>query len=64
MGRFFPPGYGEMEITPFYSDNEIYCREVRFSIPEDQWCEFENSDAFRILNVWIEKLKIQHMKVR
>ena len=60
MGRFFPPEYGEIEVTPFYSNNKIYCREVRFSIPEDQWFEFENSDAFRILSTWKRQLKIPH----
>lgn len=57
MGQFFPPERGDMEITEFYADNQPYCREVRFSVPYDEWSEFEKSTFFQELSQYLEDLK-------
>ena len=57
MGQFFPPERGDMEITDFYADNQPYCREVRFSVPYDEWSEFEGSTFFQELSRYLEDLK-------
>ena len=57
MGQFFPPERGDMEITEFYADNQPYCREVRFSVPYDEWSEFEGSTFFQELSRYLEDLK-------
>ncbi len=57
MGRFFAPGFGYLEITPFYADNEIYCQEVRFSVPADQWSEFEMSQTYQQLVDYVHSLQ-------
>lgn len=53
MGRFFHPDFGEIEITPFYSDNELYCQEVRFAIPIEKWSEFEMSPMYQQLKEFV-----------
>lgn len=62
MGRFFAPDFGDLEITAFYSDNEIYCQEVRFSVPYAQWCEFEMSPEFQKIKEYCDRLKVQYKK--
>lgn len=64
MGRFFAPDFGELEITPFYSDNEVYCQEVRFSIPASEWSEFEKSPSFLELKQRIEASKTQDIRIQ
>ena len=44
MGRFFAPDFGDFEITRFTSK-----REVRFSVPIEQWPEFEQSLMYQSL---------------
>ena len=61
MGRFFAPNFGELEITPFSADNEIYCQEVRFSVPASEWNEFLKSDLFRELEAYVGSLKTPDM---
>ena len=61
MGRFFAPNFGELEITPFSADNEIYCQEVRFSVPISEWNKFLNSKLYRELELYMDGLKIQDM---
>ncbi len=60
MGRFFAPKFGELEITPFYSDNAIYCQEIRFSVPYDQWSEFQRSQTFRGIAEYVDGLQTQY----
>lgn len=36
-----------VSVVPWYADNVIYLREVRFSVPGEAWSEFENSQLFR-----------------
>ena len=63
MGRFFAPDFGDFEITPFYSDNEIYCREVRFSVPIEKWSEFESSPMYRELVEYIHSQRPRYKEV-
>ena len=49
MGRFFAPDFGDFEITGFTHNGSVTRREVRFSVPTDQWPEFEKSDLYRYL---------------
>ena len=58
VGRFFAPDFGDLEITAFFADNEIYCREVRFSIPIEKWSEFESSPMYRELTDYVHALEI------
>ena len=60
MGRFFAPNFGELEITPFSADNEVYCQEVRFSVPYDQWSEFQKSQTFQGIVEYVDGLKTQY----
>lgn len=60
MGRFFAPDFGELEITPFYSDNEPYCQEVRFSIPYEHWPQFEKTPEFRMIKEYCAALKARY----
>ena len=57
MGCFFPPPAGELEINELYADNEIYCREVRFSVPAEKWCEFEKSQLFADVTDYVRSLQ-------
>ena len=57
MGQFFPPPYGLIEINTFYSDNEPYCREVKFAIPCEKWSEFESSPLCREITAYVEALQ-------
>lgn len=61
MSIIFPPKEWEIEITPWYADNEIYAQEVRFSIPYCAWSEFENSTAFQELKEYLENQKTEDM---
>lgn len=47
MGLFFSSDFGEVVVVPWCADNETYCREVRFSVPDEEWSEFENSQLFQ-----------------
>lgn len=60
MGRFFAPNFGELEVTPFSADNEIYCQEIRFSVPYDQWNEFQKSQTFLGIVEYVDGLKAQY----
>lgn len=64
MGRFFPPYYGDIEVTVFYADNKPYCREVRFSIPNDRWIEFETSQTYRQLVDYVRTLQTQRTQTQ
>ena len=59
MGIFFPPDYGVLEINSWHSDNEIYCRDVRFAIPIEKWSEFESSPMYQELSAYVEGLQTQ-----
>lgn len=58
MGRFFHPDFGTIEVTPFYSDNEIYCQEVRFAVPIEKWSEFETSPMYQQLKEFVRAQEI------
>lgn len=55
---FFPPNPGELETNVYYSDNEPYCQDIRFSVPYEQWSEFENSQLFRDITTYVESVRI------
>lgn len=59
MGRYFNPPVGELEITPFYSNNEICWEELRFSVPIEKWSEFQNSQLFHDLEAYVADLQTQ-----
>lgn len=50
---------GDLEIVPFYADNEIVGQELRFSVPAYAWNEFENSRLFQELSDFVQSLEIQ-----
>lgn len=51
---------GEIEITDLYEDNEIFLREVRFSIPFEKWSEFEKLQGYREIAAFVEGLRTQY----
>ena len=57
MGVFFPNPYGEIEVTAYYADNQIYCQEVRFSVPVEAWSEFEGSELYRELKQYLSEMQ-------
>lgn len=57
MGAFFPNPYGEIEVTAYYADNQMYCREVRFSVPAEVWSEFEGSELYRELKQYLAEVQ-------
>ena len=59
MGRYFNPPVGELEITTFYSNNEICWEELRFSVPIEKWSEFQNSQLFHDLEAYVADLQTQ-----
>lgn len=62
MGRFFPPNPGLIEVETFYSDNEPCVQELRFSIPSEEWSEFEKSQLCLDLTEYVDKLGIRYMQ--
>lgn len=64
MGRFFHPDFGELEVTAFYSDNEIYCQEVRFAIPIEKWSEFETSPMYQQLKAFVHAQEIPDRQIQ
>lgn len=57
MGVFFPNPYGEIEVTAYYADNQMYCQEVRFSVPVEAWSEFEGSELYRELKQYLSEMQ-------
>lgn len=59
MGDFFSPDFGEVRVTPWYADNEMYCQEVTFSVPASEWSKFETSPLYReiteLVRLWGEQ---------
>lgn len=60
MGRFFAPPFGLIEIETFYSDNEPYAQELRFSVPFAEWSEFEESPAYQHLMDYTDSLQTRY----
>ncbi len=54
MMLYYLPKLGSLEVTPVYVDNEIFCREIRFSVPASEWCEFEKSQLYLDLKDFVE----------
>lgn len=57
--RYFNPEPGDIEISPWYADNEIHSLELRFSVPADQWNEFRTSPFFREL---VSEIRSYHLQ--
>lgn len=57
MSVFFAENPGVISVVPWYADNETVLQEVRFSVPADEWTEFEASNLFRELEAYVESLK-------
>ncbi len=55
MMLYYLPKLGSLEVTPVYVDNEIFCREIRFSVPASEWCEFEKSQLYLDLKDFVEE---------
>ena len=65
MGRVFPEEFGVLSAVPWtyyqpgihtepwYADSEIYCLSVSFSVPYDEWNEFQNSQLYRDINQYV-----------
>ena len=47
VGDFFPPDYGDLEITLYSDDLRTASRKLRFSVPETKWDDFKKSDVFK-----------------
>ena len=62
MERFFSVEIGTLEINSFYADNEMYCQEVRFSVPAGEWSEFERSPMYQQLMTDVQKLQTRYMQ--
>lgn len=66
MGRVFPEEFGVLSAVPWtyyqpgihtdpwYADSEIYCLSVSFSVPYDEWNEFQNSQLYRDINQYVK----------
>lgn len=61
MSLFFSADFGELEVHPWFADNETVVQEVRFSVPASLWSEFQESDLFRELKAYVESLRTQDM---
>lgn len=61
MSMYFASNPGKLDILPWYANNEIYLREVRFSVPDSEWNEFLKSDLFRQLEEYVDSLKTPDM---
>ena len=59
MSMFFAENPGNLEIVPWYADNEIYLQEVRFSVPASEWNEFQESDLFQELVRYVDSIRTQ-----
>ena len=58
MSKNFASDFGKIEVIPWYANNEIYCQEVRFSVPISKWNEFQNQPFFLALKEYLELLQI------
>lgn len=63
MSIFFAENPGVISVVPWYADNETVLQEVRFSVPADEWTEFEASDLFQALENYVESLKTRDKAV-
>lgn len=61
MSKYFAENPGKIEVLPWYANNEICLREVRFSVPASEWNEFLKSDLFRQLEEYVDSLKTPDM---
>ena len=61
MSMYFASNPGNIEVVPWYANNEICLQEVRFSVPASKWNEFLKSDLFRELEEYVDNLGIQDM---
>ena len=57
MSKYFAENPGTLEVVPWYADNEICLQEVRFSVPADEWSEFQESDLFQELVEYVHSLE-------
>lgn len=61
MSMYFALNPGNIEVVPWYANNEICLQEVRFSVPASKWNEFLKSDLFQELEKYVDNLEIQDM---
>lgn len=59
MGIVFAPNPGELEITPWYADNEIFLQELKFSVPASEWSEFQSSQLFSEIKAFVSGIEKQ-----
>lgn len=63
MGRYFETPFGLIEIETFYSNNEPFAQELRFSVPFAEWSEFENSQLYQLLIEYTDNLQTRYRTV-
>lgn len=51
--KCFSTKLGELEVDPWYADNEIYLVEISFSVAGNEWSEFQKSQLFRDLKAYV-----------
>ena len=54
---YFDPEFGDMEVTPWYANNETFSLEIHFSVPASEWNEFQSSSLFQELNAKIRSFR-------
>lgn len=68
LGKYLGTEYGEISVyderyeeaircCTYYADNVMAAREVSFSVPDDEWSEFENSQLYRDLVQYCEDVR-------
>ena len=57
LGIGFNTDFGGVSVLPWYANNEIYFLEVQFSVPGEEWSEFENSQMYQDLVQYQQDLR-------
>lgn len=60
MGSYFETPFGLIAIETFYSNNRPLAQELRFSVPFDEWSEFEGSQLYQLLMEYTDELQTRY----
>lgn len=56
MSKYFSPMPGGLEITSWYANNETVLQEISFSVPYDEWTEFEESQLYQDIKAYVDSI--------
>lgn len=61
--NYYPDNICELNVTPYYADDEICFQDVQFSVPGEKWSEFEMLPAYRELTAYLADTRTQCIQI-